>query len=78
MTKTRVVGLAPYPVVLSDGSHVAAGEVKNILLDNDAQVSVDLGKLGIVPVATEATDVEAPATKTRTKTASTSTSQETE
>ena len=78
MTKTRVVGTAPYPVTLSNGGIVGTGDVVDVTLDESVQVSIDLGRLAVAPAVEPEAVADTLATKPRSKTASTTTSQETE
>ena len=69
-TTSMVVGLAPYPVTLSSGFHLAPGELIAVTIDSFNQGLVDAGKIGIVdvpafappklPVIDEAIETTAP------------------
>ena len=66
-----VVGLAPFPVYLSNGSHLSPGDLAPVEIDSFNQGLIDQGRIGVVdipaftftpPVIDEASDdaVDAP------------------
>jgi hypothetical protein len=68
-----VVTLAPYPVPLSSGCHLAPGELATVDRDEYIEKCVNAGKLGVVEVPTPA-----PKPEPRTSVKEPKESQETE
>ena len=75
MSKRRVVGMAPYPVTLSNGASIAPGEIREIEFDSYAESCVEAGKLGVAPIENTPAPV---ATKPRKTETTPTTPQETE